>query len=241
MLKAAFSLSCLVPQEKKKVHSLHPRWRQLCQSSLFRRKLTRLPPILPLLLGGSLPFLERVQTSDWTNATSLTDYETGPPATPPPAPPGWAPAAIFGSAGKRCCCRRRRGRQKTRRLHPQRSPGARWRLVLAAAGLLCGVLAGPVLCIAVSFPPAPPQLHGSPASVARDQVYRIVCPILLLLILFSVLALHITFSGFSLFFCLLLVFCFICFLCHMALKKKCFLVLLKVHWSIFDPSLLKNI
>lgn len=172
-----FFFSRLVPQEKKKVHSLHPRWRQLCQSSLYGRKLTRLPPIFPLL-SGSLPLLKRVQTSDWTNATSLTDYETGPPATPPPAPPGWA-STIFGSAGKLCC-----SKQNARRLLPQRSPGARRRLVLAAAGLLCGALNGPALGIAVSFPLAPP-LHGPPASVASDQVYRIVYPILR-----SFLALH---------------------------------------------------
>lgn len=115
-LKAA--LSRLVPQEEKKVHSLHPRWRQLCQSSLYGRKLTRLPPILSLLCR-SLPLLERVQTSDWTNATSLTDYETGPPATPPPAPPGWAPTVIFGSDGKLGG-----GQQSARRLVPQRSSGA---------------------------------------------------------------------------------------------------------------------
>lgn len=79
------------------------------------------------------------------------------------------------------------------------------------------------------------SLRGPPASVASDQVYRIVDPILAL---FSKSAL--TFLSSLLGYISLDVRVFVFFSVSVPRGFEILVVLLKVHWSIFDPSLSKK-
>lgn len=145
------------------MHSLHSRWRQLCQSSLFGWKLTRVAPILPLH-GPQFSALERVQTTDWTNATSFTDYETGPPGlilTSPTPSPVHGPASALSSAGQL------RGRQNPRP-RPQWLLGP-FRSVNVSPLRLCLLSA----CIGMSFPFSVAQLCPNATAFARNQVNRL--------------------------------------------------------------------
>ncbi len=143
------------------MHSLHSRWRQLCQSSFFGRKLTRVPPILPLH-GLSLPVLERVQTTDWTNATSLTDYETAPPALVVPTP-----THLHGSTSTFSSVGQLRGGQNVR-LGTQRLLGHLRRVVVPTYRLR--LLQAH---IGVSFPLSAAQLRHDATPFARNQVNRL--------------------------------------------------------------------
>lgn len=139
------------------MRSLHTRWRQLRQPTLFRWKLTRLSSVLPR--HARLP-LQRLETTDWTNATPLALIEARPAGAP-----GHDAAAILARPRRERC---EQARRPACRQLPQRGPGP------PAGRPPAGRRRIPSTALDVLL--AFPQLAGgdtAPAALPRNQVLRI--------------------------------------------------------------------
>lgn len=136
------------------MRSLHTRWRQLPQSTLFRWKLTRLASSLPQ--PARLPSPRR-QVTDWADPASLAL-----PEARAPGPPLHAASATCPPAG--------RGPRQGPSPLSQRGPGPASCRPAATQPPLLGP--GPAIDFFLTFP----QLSGrdpAPASLPRHQVSRV--------------------------------------------------------------------